>query len=399
MYERPDYEGFSVGWDSLGVNDILKQKKLAVDKLPRLFSRKVVAMGLFDENWGWLSSYFLNRTITWGMSFGKYASANPLTTSGFQNANLLVDEILDDENLIMLVVNSHHNFTHHKVISVPLGMKQSTVADLWKTMKKAERFAHRKKSNMLLNTQGSNWAFRPAIRACVAKNMKEDSNKEAVDVSKGSPHQVKRKRAHFDKAPHAESNGFELKVSVGQYRENLVSSFASLCLPGLGADTYKLWESFALGTMPVLERGMGLDRTVYRLPALLVDDFAEITPFIIRQAYIEALYRADQWVYKRMTKQYWVDLIRDVSISSSVKPLLDAHTMSAVDLDFTRPMIPFKCPGGRRRGCGPGTKRTPEKSCAIDPKVLELGSKYNLFYQHVVLEAPENTKPNPNPDR
>jgi len=396
VYERPNFDGFSVGWDSLGMNDILKQKIDAGGKTPKLklFTRKVVAMGLFDENWGWLSSYFLNRTITWGMSFGKYASANPLTTPGFQNANLLADEILNDENLIMLVVNSHHNFTHEKVISVPLGMKQVTVKDLWKTMKKAEKFAHRKNPDMLLNTQGSNWAFRPAIRACVAKNMKEEWGDEAVDPSKGPAHSQKRKRerAHSNKAPHWESrsSGFERKVSVGQYRENMVSSYASLCLPGLGADTYKLWESFALGAMPVVERGFGLDRTLYRLPALLVDDFAVITPFMIRQAYIEALYRADQWEYKRMTKQYWVDLIQDVSISGSLKPLLHAHPMSAVDLDFTRPMIPFECPGGRHQGCGPGTKRTPLKSCAVDRKVLELGSKYNLFYPHVVLEDPDD---------
>lgn len=35
--------------------------------------------------------------------------------------------------------------------------------------------------------------------------------------------------------------------------------------------------------MPVLERGTGLDRSFHKLPVLLVDDFAMITPDLLRQ--------------------------------------------------------------------------------------------------------------------
>jgi hypothetical protein len=35
----------------------------------------------------------------------------------------------------------------------------------------------------------------------------------------------------------------------------------------------------------------------------------------------------------------------------------------AVDLGFTRPLIPFDCE--EMGGCGPGTLRVPKKSCAI----------------------------------
>ena len=75
---------------------------------------------------------------------------------------------------------------------------------------------------------------------------------------------------------------------------SIANSMAVLALPGVGYDTYRLWETLALGSMPVLERGVGLDRTLYRLPALLVDDFADVTPDLVRQAYVEALYRADE---------------------------------------------------------------------------------------------------------
>jgi hypothetical protein len=43
----------------------------------------------------------------------------------------------------------------------------------------------------------------------------------------------------------------------------------------------------------------------------------------------------------------------------------------AVDLGFTRPLIPFDCE--EMGGCGPGTLRVPKKSCAIDPKVIDRG--------------------------
>ena len=83
-------------------------------------------------------------------------------------------------------------------------------------------------------------------------------------------------------------------VSLKDFYIVVARSYAILAMPGLGYDTYRLWETLALGSMPVLERGVGLDRTLYRLPALLVDDFADVTPDLVRQAYVEALYRADE---------------------------------------------------------------------------------------------------------
>ena len=82
-------------------------------------------------------------------------------------------------------------------------------------------------------------------------------------------------------------------VSLKEFYIVTSRSYAVLAMPGLGYDTYRLWEALALGSMPVLEKGTGLDRTLYRLPALLVDDFADLTPHIVRQAYLEALYRVD----------------------------------------------------------------------------------------------------------
>ncbi len=47
--------------------------------------------------------------------------------------------------------------------------------------------------------------------------------------------------------------------------------------------------------------------------------------------------------------------------------MLKMHPMEAQPADFTRPLIPFAC--AALGGCGPGTKRVPSKSCAIDPSI------------------------------
>jgi hypothetical protein len=80
-----------------------------------------------------------------------------------------------------------------------------------------------------------------------------------------------------------------------------------------------------------------------------------------------------------MSKSYWMDLIRNVSQHNSLKPLMEAQPMSAVDTGFTRPLIPFNC--GKK--CGKGTKRTPSRSCAID--LEKFGKDYNWFWKHDIL--------------
>lgn len=100
---------------------------------------------------------------------------------------------------------------------------------------------------------------------------------------------------------------------------------------------------------------------MYRLPALLVDDFYDVTPQLLRTAYLEALYRAKEFEFQRLTMSYWFSVLANVSVSMSTQPFLDAFPMAAEDLSFTRPREPYDC--GKTDSCGPGTKRTPKMSC------------------------------------
>jgi len=64
---------------------------------------------------------------------------------------------------------------------------------------------------------------------------------------------------------------------------------------------------------------------------------------LLRQAYLEALYHADDWEYERMTTQYWQRLIFEVSETASLEPMLRRHPMTAEDQNFTRPLVPYDC--------------------------------------------------------
>jgi hypothetical protein len=97
----------------------------------------------------------------------------------------------------------------------------------------------------------------------------------------------------------------------GLYFEEVARSRFVLGLPGVGYDCYRLWESLLLGSIPVIESGYGLDRTMHKLPVLLLDDFASLTPSLLHQAFAEAQYHflMGQWDFRRLTRWYWEDLI------------------------------------------------------------------------------------------
>lgn len=100
---------------------------------------------------------------------------------------------------------------------------------------------------------------------------------------------------------------------------------------------------------------------MYRLPALFVEDFYDITPDLLRQAYLEALYRADDFEFERLRQSYWYGVISNVSATMSVQTILDKFPMEAEEPNFARPREPYDC--GKTNTCGKGTKRTPKISC------------------------------------
>lgn len=195
-FEHPNHEGPLTGIPSMGPGEIIKQ--------PNQFApaSKVVAVGNMDENWGWLSTYFLNRTVPWAMSFT--ANDNPFSRD-FTYPQEQVQRILDNENVIAFFVSQHHNISHPKVLSFPLGLEGSAAREQYAAMMRAG-FKGLKKTTLLYSA-GSNYAFRPSIRACIAANFPKDDTVFFASTR---------------------------KVSREQFRQQLASSMASVAMPGLG---------------------------------------------------------------------------------------------------------------------------------------------------------------------
>ena len=54
-----------------------------------------------------------------------------------------------------------------------------------------------------------------------------------------------------------------------------------------------------------------------------MDDFDDVTPELLHTAYVEAIYRADEFEFERLRMNFWIDLIRNVSRTMSSQTLYD----------------------------------------------------------------------------
>ena len=203
-FSKGDYDGELKAFDAFSPNEFSHFR----GKIPRKF----VGIGAMDQNWGWLSTAFLNRTVVWAFRLDGKERTSP------GNDEDAMRSFLDDPNLIMLAVNQHTNITHPKVISVPLGVTDPAL--LLQTAKRI--VASDKKKGTLLFSAGSSYGTRPAITRCVQENMGKD-----FVVT----HTKTEKFAFFNR---------------------VARSVAVLCLPGLGYDTFRLWETLLLGSIPVI---------------------------------------------------------------------------------------------------------------------------------------------------
>ena len=165
------------------------------------------------------------------------------------------------------------------------------------------------KKEQLLFAAASSWGKRPQILRCISDKMDRADFEGHSDTPKEELARMKVDRRHY-------------------YRKLGRAKFG-VALPGLGYDCFRTWELLTMGTIVVLERGVGLDRTLWRLPALLVDDFYDINPAMLRQAYVEAVYRRDEFEYERLTQSFWYEIIYNVSAAKSTAPLLERFPMRA----------------------------------------------------------------------
>ncbi len=90
-----------------------------------------------------------------------------------------------------------------------------------------------------------------------------------------------------------------------------------------------------------------------------MEDFDEVGPEMLKEAYIESIYRAEEFEFERLTQSFWWSFIANVSAAQSSEKILEKFPLEAEDPNFARPFKPYNC----ENGCGPGTKRPPKSMC------------------------------------
>jgi hypothetical protein len=75
------------------------------------------------------------------------------------------------------------------------------------------------------------------------------------------------------------------------------------------------------------------------------------------------MYRRDEFEFHRLRNSFWMGALMNISTEGTAAAVEKLFPMRALDVGFTRPRVPYACGQQRPHTCGPGTMRTPVKSC------------------------------------
>lgn len=224
-YERDSQTYFSgnrVGGAFIDRNTFFRHWRKSMQRLDTPF----IGICSLNENWGFLSTNFPNRTAGWGRCCDT------------PRDNIVYD-FLNHPKTLMLVSNQHTNVSHPKLLILPRGIPITwgwTRVIVWDTMRNLVK--DQVKKDVLLFATGSKWGPRPQILRCI-------SQKFMVEEFSG----------HVNR-------GAQPRIDREDYYNHLGRAYFGLGLPGLGYDCFRNWELMTMGAIVVLEKGVGLDRTV-----------------------------------------------------------------------------------------------------------------------------------------
>lgn len=286
-------------FDGDGASNVLMQVPLP---------KPLVLTNTVDENWGFLSTPIGTRTAKW---------LNLTNHLRIHNANYdTLRAIIDSDKIVMLMTNSHVDpklGAHKKVISLPLGIRARQ--NVFKAMKRYQNFNKTK----LFTINNSGWKERTRINEMLIAKFK----KYNYTLINSFPGKFRKEEA--------------LKAGVMLYKDHyqeVAESLFTLCPSGLSMDSYRLWETLALGSIPVVESNAGFDRTYSNLPVLVVRNYSSITPSFLVEAYSCFQEHAEDYKYVHMTQQYWHHLLHRSLKHASVDHITRNHPYRNAYCDF-----------------------------------------------------------------
>ena len=90
------------------------------------------------------------------------------------------------------------------------------------------------------------------------------------------------------------------------YLTDVASSAFEIAPRGIAWDTYRLWESLYIGTIPIV-RTSPLDELYSGLPVLIIKDWKEVTDNFLRQKETEM--SNETYNFEKLSMEYWKSLI------------------------------------------------------------------------------------------
>jgi hypothetical protein len=321
----------------------------------------VVITNSVDENWGFLSTGINTRTTEW------INMTNHLRIHESNYAT--IHAFLDSDKVVLMAVNTHiapEIGAHPKVISLPLGFRE--MGKNWNKAREMLKKGVKKVRLMQINNSG--WGDRAVInedmkrvfRGTVHNTYANAKTINDTDRGMGGPvdrakqrrerQERQRKRKEAEALAAASAGGKKRRrhtlrrrlqqqqqqhqgkqASFDHMRETAESRFA-LCPSGLGMDTYRLWQTLLMGTIPVVESNPGFDRTYARLPVLVVRNYTDLTPGLLRRAYPCFRDNADKFDYRALTLPYWLELVDTAVRTGNVDHVTRQHPYRNAYCDF-----------------------------------------------------------------
>ncbi len=311
----------------------------------------VVLTNSVDENWGFLSSGVNTRTTEWinMTNHLRIHESNYDTLKGF----------LDSDKIVLVLVNTHVApalGAHPKVLSLPLGYREMT-----KIFRKAREVASQGvKKRRLMQINNSGWGDRAVINeevkevfhGTVQNSYKGAKTINDTDRGMGGPNnkaKASRARRVERQRREAENNkrkhNIKTKMRTRRRRlrgvekpfdhmlETAESRFA-LSPSGLGMDTYRLWQALLVGTVPVVESNPGLDRTYSSLPVLVVHNYSDLNPRLLKRAWPCFRENAHKFNYAALTMPYWLNLIDSAVRTADTSHVMTMHPFRNKYCDF-----------------------------------------------------------------
>jgi hypothetical protein len=108
-----------------------------------------------------------------------------------------------------------------------------------------------------------------------------------------------------------------ISITMDHLMEAAMSKFV-LCPSGLGFDTYRLWETLLMGSIPIVESNEGFDRTYSNLPVLVVKSYELVTPELLTEAFKCFTKYAHLFLYEHLTESYWINLVKKAIESGNI---------------------------------------------------------------------------------